>query len=129
MTEAVPAVTVQKWASLASHLVKLTRRDKLEWRETSDEETFVTVVGSTVVSIGRSRRIGPEGSTPIIEIIISDKSGKVIDRFDDEDIFEYGVNYTDLADLLLEINRKLSGADEVLDSLLKDLQQQEEIPF
>lgn len=129
MTGAVPSVTVQKWASLAKHLVKLTRSDKLEWRESSDEETFVTVVGSTVVSIGRNRQIGSQGAIPIVEIIISDKSGKVIDRFDDEDIVDYGVSYTDLSDLLLEINRKLSGADEVLDSLLKDLQEEEEIPF
>lgn len=129
MESSVPQATVAKWSALADRLISLTRKNKLNWRETSNENMFVTAIGNAVVSI-LHKDIARDGErVPIIEIAIQDASGRTIDSFDDEDIEKLGPKYTELKDMLSSINRKLTGADDVLDSILRELQENDDFDF
>lgn len=61
---------------LVERLTELTRADKVVWQETADENTFLTGVGKSVVTVGRMRG----DSTAPCFIRILDDTGKTIEE-------------------------------------------------
>jgi hypothetical protein len=61
---------------LVEKLTELTRTDKVAWQETADENTFLTGVGKSMVTIGRVNS-GP--AAPCFVRILDD-SGKTIEE-------------------------------------------------
>jgi hypothetical protein len=61
---------------LIEKLTELTRGDKVVWQETADENTFLTGVGKSVVTVGRVRT---DTSAPCF-IRILDETGKTIEE-------------------------------------------------
>jgi hypothetical protein len=61
---------------LVGKLTELTRADKVVWQETAAENTFLTNVGKSVVTVGRTRT---DTAAPCF-IRVLDDTGKTIDE-------------------------------------------------
>lgn len=112
---------IEKQAQLAQMLYRATMSGKLQWRETSRQESVQTTINKYVIQIERRPREGGEYDF-IINVI--NKAGDTIDTFDDNSIkanSEYTEMYSNYMILWSKIKRTLSGADAALDDILKDL--------
>jgi hypothetical protein len=117
----------EKQAKLANALIKSDQRGKLIWKPYSEDEGCVyTEVGGKMIYLDEYHNNGTDSVK--VEIYFN---GVLADSFIDDDLPSSGVRpltndnwYTALTWLLESARRKSSGADEVLDSLLKDLDEQ-----
>ena len=103
----------------------------LSWQRTADEETFQTTVAGHVVTISKieSRQAGSAFANPIdtFELQLYDANGDVVDRvvtrastgFFGADLSSSETLLVDLHNLAL---RSATGADEVIDSILRNLE-------
>lgn len=116
----------EKWVLLLKSIIKLTNDGLLKWEETSDEDAFQTQVGEVTVEV----ELRPQFLEYSVRIIGAD--GRTVDHFGASDINNLTGSswFEDVEHLIDSIRRRLSGADEVLDKLLKSLSEKEdEIPF
>ena len=113
-------------------LEKLTEEGKQEWRFDEGKTEPVTQVSSFEVSVRRSN--SSEG-TAFIEIAVKNYSGEVVDKFTDDDMTEFlendaEQNFKRMERLLRSATRRASGADNVLDEILVELEEKsDEVPF
>lgn len=133
MSPAHPQETIKKWRLLADMLISLTNKGVISWEETPSDDEFVTSVEDNAILLRRSTYVNDEiEEVPIVEIIIQDNSGKTVESFNDEDISASGLNYyRRLDELVKNVQRKLSGAEERLDRILAALSMRDpdDIPF
>ncbi|MGA3202083.1 MAG: hypothetical protein ABSF12_06275 [Bryobacteraceae bacterium] len=99
---------------LIEKLTDLTSRDKVAWQDTADENTFLTAVGQSVVTVGRARS---DAMAPCF-IRILDDTGKVIEEALDTDIQDWNRLRT-----LHELARRNAlKSDKVVSDLLSSLE-------
>lgn len=116
----------EKWISLVSLLIRLTRDGLLKWEETSDPDAFQTNLQDVTIEV----ELLPAMADYQIRII--GPKGKTVDTFGDAEMRSLTNDtwFGEMETLVNTIRRRLSGADQVLDKLLKLLQEKEdEIPF
>jgi hypothetical protein len=89
---------------LVEKLTELTRADKVIWQETAEENTFLTAVGQSVVTVGR---VSSAPSAPCFMRIL-DATGKTIEEA-----------YAAKSDILTEYRARRSEA--ALDVAVRDL--------
>ncbi|AXI48046.1 hypothetical protein C1J03_19795 [Sulfitobacter sp. SK012] len=125
------ATTLNKWRSLTKLLESLTKKGKLKWRETSNDDEFLTSHAGIVVVLRQTTSVDTPEDLYVVSL--RNKQGKVIDVFDDEllDRDQTETNYFMLLkELMLGIRRNMSGADEALDELLQALSEEDQdLPF
>lgn len=110
-----------KWVILADKIIAQTKAGKLNWQETSAEYSFQVTIGRNVVELDE------DGFSSDYEFRIRDGSGKVIDKFTDEDLSAMTQRpYLDeLGSLVRLIRRQISGTEQVLDDLLRELNERD----
>ena len=120
--------TLAKWWSLITLLDSLTERKKLKWDNGTRHNSFITSVGKQIIEIGHVKH---DDLGLMIEVFINDEFGETIDKFTDEDLPRNGelTAYPLMLNLYRVIARQVSGADEVLDSILSQLQEKDDDPF
>jgi hypothetical protein len=102
---------------LIEKLTELTRSNKMAWQETVDDQTFLTGVGKTVVTVGRA---GSDSFSSCF-IRVLDETGKTIDE-------AYGSVRTSTQDFerlnaLVEVARRSAlKSDQVVTELLSTLE-------
>lgn len=135
MNRDIPATTVEKWRKLLQLIFTLTENDHLTWRETAIDDEFITSFNDAVIVIAKKKRVSDEGFRHVIEIRLQDVDGKEIDSFDDEDLseeFGSAEYYVVMKEFMKKLQRKLSGAEQVIDTLIRAMQDKsldDEIPF
>lgn len=120
MTTYTTPTTMNKWRKLTDLVIELTYSGGIVWKESVVDDEFITSISDVVISLSRQRI----RDSPMIVITLSTKQGKKVDEFNDEDLVSVDGEsyYMKLDSLLNDINRKISGAEEFLDSLLADLE-------
>lgn len=135
MNRDIPATTIEKWRKLLHLIFALTENDHLTWRETAIDDEFITSFNDAVIVIAQKQRGSGEGVRNVIEIRLQGAEGKEIDSFDDEDLSEdFGSAdyYIVMKEFMKKLQRKISGADKVIDTLIRAMQDKsfdDEIPF
>jgi len=126
----VDSKTLEKWSYLVTLLDRLTRDNSISWDESSDQDSFITNIGEDVIKITRLSA-GLNDSADLIVIYINDDFGNLIDSFSDEDLTtsHFQSPYTFLSDLHKTIARRVRGADQALDRIIKRLAEKEDDPF
>ena len=132
MTNVAAKSTIEKWRKLVDLLVDLTAIQKISWKESADEDEFLALISGSYITIRRNGSQDVDRSDRAIHIEISSVHGKKIDEFTDDVLdrntggFSY---YHKMNNLVSEIARSLSGADDILDGILAELEADCEIPF
>ena len=121
--------TIQKWTNLVMLLDSLTESKKLKWDGGSKSSSYLTTVGAEVIEITLVAGSGSDRADIVIEI--NDDFGDTIDRFSDEDLMSFGdlQPYAFMLNLFRKIERQVSGADKILDTILSQLKAKEDDPF
>ena len=128
MTPEDDVSVVEKWRILADRIISLTHKGKLNWSESAMDDEFFAPIGKMLISLSKARERKPEGYANLIRIQITDSEGRIIESFDDEDI-DPGQNdqyYEDLSNLHGLIQRRVSGADKILDELLSIMKREDD---
>lgn len=113
-----------KWTKILMKLDEMSRNSSLIWLRAADRRFFTEIKGTFVeLDVGTVR-----AGELLFVIRIKDGNDNLIDSFTDEDfdghLFESKNNrrpYVVMDQLMEFLIRKDSGADEVLDKLLNDL--------
>lgn len=127
----VESKTIEKWSDLVNLLDRLTRDNTISWDESSERESFITDVGDDVIKIARLSS-GSESGHDLIVITIYDDLGNLIESFTDEDLPTGYISspYAFMLKLHKAIARKVRGADQALERIIKTLKDKDqEIPF
>jgi hypothetical protein len=104
---------------LIEKLTDLTRADKIYWQETADENTFLTGVGHSVVTVGR---LNSSAAAPYL-IKILDSTGKTIEEALVLVNPDVGVQDWDRLRTLHELARRNAmKSDKVVSDLLSSLE-------
>lgn len=129
MDNHVSVETRKKWAEFFRRLEYGTTKKSIKWKTTSSDTDVFSKIGENVILFGTEFR----NNRPFYYIQIETNDGRKIESFDDEELGNIGddINYFDrMKELFAKINRELSGADKVLEDLIKLLPDpDEEIPF
>lgn len=114
-----------KWVKLTEMLIRQTKNGKLDWNETSDDDVFQTVVGSNVIELECDM------FSEVYLFRIRNSRGKLVDSFTDKDLTAIIDEpfHGELEKLMQLIRRRIAGAEQVLDDVLKQLEENEEILF
>jgi hypothetical protein len=121
MADQSQSSVIAKRRILTDRIIANTRRGTIKWKETAQPDNYLMRIGKVVVSFGVE--IGVEGD-PAYFLQIEDSDGKVIERFNDENIDgadRGGQYFKKMRDFHGEIARILSGADKLIDELLSSL--------
>jgi hypothetical protein len=117
------ASTNDKYAFLVEKLYEDTSRGKMPWR-ISERNLYSTPIGENYIELSSKER---NGDTDIY-VYIMDKDGNVLDSFSDVDLADampriLGFNsyFSLMFDLLRRVGRRASGAEDVLDNILRGL--------
>lgn len=132
MTRGVDRGTLTKWQALVDLIVSLTKKGKLSWKETASESAVLTAYGGYVFTIEKSRTDSMIAET-LYKLTVTDRDGKDLDTFTDEDLdadSRPAAYFQKIDDLFLFIRRRISGADQVLDKLIKEMSEDDsDLPF
>lgn len=119
----------EKWILVAEKVIELTNSGQLTWKETPSIQSFQTKVGTQIIEISEE----PIGNRHNYEFKIFDKNGNIVDAFTDTDLANvptYSNWEYRLQQMFRLIRRRLSGAEDALDALIKELDKKsDEIPF
>lgn len=130
MTVDAPEKTKKLWRELADRLVYASGQNKINWQDTSGQNTFIAPFGKHIVLLERYEE--PLDVDPTYIIRITNRSGETIDRFTDWDI-DKGTGqrqyFSSLGELYRTLLRKENGADETVLSIINMLPDPDEIPF
>lgn len=120
------ASTADKYAFLVEKLYEMTVSGEAVWRDEDLSGRFSTAIGSRKIEIFSIAT--RDGGEPDIIVRIVDFIGTVLDTFSDVDLVDAKTRvpgfysyYSLMSDLLRRAARKASGAEDVLDSVLRDL--------
>ncbi len=117
--------TVEKWKSLIDRLAFYTSQNKIKWKTSADENTFLARIGENQVSVsGRPNALNWQAWD--FSIRIFNASGDVVDEFSDEDVDGY---YKKIKSMYDTIVRRNNGSEDVLNAILKALPDPDETPF
>ena len=107
----------EKWLKLARLLISNTNAGKLEWSETSDESTYQTIIGQSVVELEKVDYLDQ------FIFRLYDATGELSEQFTDDDIYSATGEreFAALMKLFSDIERKISGRDVVLDGIIDKL--------
>ena len=107
-----------KWVLLFQRLLQKTRDGNLVWSETADDTAYLASVGKNKILYEEEK-----GLVGVYSANIMSNAGKVVDSFDTRDLERLtNVDWSpDGEELFNLIRRKISGADEVLDDILSEL--------
>ena len=123
MEKNVPEATVQRWRKFTDLVLSLSKKGLIPWKETSTENKFLANYKGYIILVESIEHSPQHRGQPIIIVTIEDKEGRTIDEFDDEDISnDTRAYYPDLRDLVLSMQRLQTGADDILDSLISDME-------
>tara|TARA_R110000850_G_C9897794_1_gene459552 strand:- start:28 stop:375 length:348 start_codon:yes stop_codon:yes gene_type:complete len=107
-----------KWILLFKLLLERTRNGNLSWSETADDEAYLASIGKNKILYERDGRVSGNYFVHIMS-----NAGKVVDSFDTGDLGQLtNEDWSPEGEELFNlIRRKISGADEVLDDILSEL--------
>jgi hypothetical protein len=113
--------TSEKFANLLTIVLDGTRKNKFTWRETADEDTFSSSLGSGVVFLykGEVFQEGWEGPPWIYRASLY-ADGRLIEELECTFSSKY---YSLLEELYVEARRSARETDETLDNLLNEVEQ------
>jgi hypothetical protein len=122
-------MNLEKQRKLMEVLVRRTRAGEIEWQESFPELFQVSFKDNSV-----QLRMEPDDNRETVVYVVSllNGEGVVVDRFTDEDLDndQYGRTgqswFKELEELNNMARRRARGADEVLDAILKEV---DDIPF
>jgi hypothetical protein len=108
----------KKWVQLASALFQATDTGKVEWSLIEDGKTLSAEFAENSI------RIREAGSSQQYLFEISDLSGRVIDKFTDDDLIALGYDlaYTKSSEMFNSVKRKVSGADDALENIISEIE-------
>lgn len=106
-----------KWVKLANLLIQMTHDGSIDWQETTDNETYQAVIGKNAIEVEQT------GFGDDFEVRVRDGSGRVVDRFTDQDLSNLSGNHYHRAfqEMFGLIARRISGTEQVLDEILSEL--------
>lgn len=112
-----------KWIKLLRYLITQTNEDLLNWKETADPDEFLVRVGENTVAFSVNDLN--------FDVSILNNTGKVVDSFDRSTLLGmHGEDwFPEARELHSQIKRKVSGADKVLDDVLRWFERNEPIQF
>lgn len=113
-------MSYEKEKQLVDSLAEKTASGKLKWEEGGLGDAQATI-GQYTISIEEGR--SPSGST-LIYIAMYDVEAKKIDSFHDEQLDSPAgpnIYFKVMKDLLARARKQATGADEALDSVLKNI--------
>jgi hypothetical protein len=112
-----------KSQSLVDALYEKTSAKSLVWEKTSANGTFQVAVGGRPIQLYKIKR----GSAVDIYVDVYNSDGDKVDSFSDPDLSgtpkdpRYSSYFELMSSLFDLVSRQASGADKVLDDILKDL--------
>lgn len=108
----------EKWVQLFQLLLERTREGTIFWSETADSDAYLVSIGKNKVLFGNGAQYAGGYGFSILS-----KEGKVVDAFDIADIERLtGFPWHEEAEEMFNaIRRRISGADDVLDDILSEL--------
>lgn len=98
-------------------LLERTNENKISWKTTVDEATFVAVIGNLSVAVSPYFDSFDED----IRLQILNREGEEVDRFDATTIGSSSITSHRLDDLYKKARRVALGVDAQLDELLQEL--------
>ena len=112
-----------KWIDLIRGLIQITKEGSLEWEYLNGGYLIRATIGDNQVEIEREMNR--------FLIVVKDWLSEEIDRFSDDDLTSLGYSaaYSEIDSIFTSVRRKATGADEVIDTLLLQIDQKKEIPF
>ena len=116
----------QKWVQLLTAILRSSGQGQIDWKETSNDDSFQTTLGGHVVEIEYVEFLND------FTVRVFDSHGKVADVFNNDDMRRLtGESWlNEIGELVQNIRRRISGAEQVLDDVLQALaKKDEEIPF
>ncbi|WP_108816275.1 hypothetical protein [Loktanella sp. Alg231-35] len=121
MNENTNEKVVKRWQLLVDRLLERTKSGDLDWEESTRSGEFITTVKNSVIRFAQQRN---REDLTLYVFRIENDFGEVVDSFNDEnlDADQNGAPYFKKVDPFFhDLRRKVSGADELLDELLKEL--------
>ena len=114
---------MEKHTRLLQLLLEQTAANKLEWRTTSDEDTFVVSFSASSVMVSERYNPGTTGEPDYI-ITLVNSDGNSVEEFSDVTLkSESGVNwFGEMKMLFKQAKRAALGADKVLDNVISELE-------
>ena len=114
--------TREKWKTLVDRLSYYTQEKKLNWKSSADEDTYLTKISSSLLSI--SEEPNPRNyDIKDYRITIFKDDGEVADSFIDDDLVDGNDHsyHVKMLNLYRNIVRIESGSEEILDRILGGL--------
>lgn len=116
----------QRILTLINRLRERTDQGKVSWREADRGDAFLASFSNNSVSV--SQRESRQGSGAEYVIRILNSWGDTIEEVGDED-FQNQEVYETMKNLFDKARRIALGLDEALDSILKELDESDDMPF
>jgi hypothetical protein len=124
-------MSLEKPRKLMEALLRRTRAGEMEWQETLPDVFQVSFKANSVqVRLNDQRRQGA-----LVTVALLNGEGEVVDTFTDEDLDNelFGEpgkrNFILMKELYALALRRARGADKVLDEILKDMGEEDDMPF
>lgn len=131
MVRNVSSKTFKKWGELFLRLKDATKNGAIRWSATADDDVFVVALKGAVILFGRREDPITDETDYVIEV--KNDEGETVDEFSDNDLDRGRSSkdhYRQMKEMHADIARLLSGADDILDSILKQLPPlEDDIPF
>ncbi|MET4717415.1 hypothetical protein ABIF63_001521 [Bradyrhizobium japonicum] len=128
-------MSLDKPRKLIDVLLRRTKKGEIDWQESLGNDTYQVSFkdNSLQLSVGPTKLQGADGLAYTVSVLNSE--GDVADRFTDEDLDkdEFGSIGREWYDRLQELHglarRWARGADKVLDEILREVDDDDDIPF
>ena len=113
--------TLGKWKELFRRLKYATENKRLQWKETSNPEVFLTSLGTALIVFGEL-----DGPTQLDYFFrVENQEGETVDEFTDVDLdgdeLDGGKYFHAFKKFHQDLKRHISGADQFLDGILQNL--------
>jgi hypothetical protein len=128
-------MALEKQRRLVELLLDRTKAGKVDWKPTPDPEMFQVSSPNSTIQLRTIYR--SDASEPDYLVIVLNSEGEVVDTFNDVELFKDQVDLPEsmrisyfniLKDMHERARRNAKGADRVLDSILKELGD-DDLPF
>lgn len=120
-----PAV-LEKYAKLIDVLYERTLDGAIDWKYDEVLDDLSVVIGNIIVSIDEKKS---SRETIAIFVTIRNRDGTIVDSFNDEDFpsppesDSFHTYFQYMKDLRIVAMRRATGADKVIDELIKNIEQ------
>jgi len=106
-----------KFHSLVAQLSAGTAAGRLQWEDTADEDTYRIALRTGLIQVNRFTPVGSECDETRYALSVFNNVNKLVERYDPEAV----TSQTELEGLWQGARRSAMHADQVIDSLLKEV--------